>query len=104
MKGKKFLSLRDRSGTHRRSKSSEPGQKVSFIPKELKMVLLKVRLHGDNHTNPTSLNLEPTAFSRSIQVPFQERSSTDRRGNKGEGDGQGTPSAALQHCTSLTIP
>ncbi|KXH39007.1 ubiquitin carboxyl-terminal hydrolase [Colletotrichum salicis] len=37
MKGKKFLSLRDRNGTHRRSKSSEPGQKVSFMFQELEM-------------------------------------------------------------------
>ncbi|TDZ29819.1 hypothetical protein C8035_v004000 [Colletotrichum spinosum] len=41
MKGKKFLSLRDKSGTHRRSKSSEPGHKSRPLSAEAFMSLFK---------------------------------------------------------------
>ncbi|KAF3811235.1 hypothetical protein GCG54_00001550 [Colletotrichum gloeosporioides] len=41
MKGKKFLSLRDRNGAHRRSKSSEPGQKSRPLSAEAFRSLFK---------------------------------------------------------------
>ncbi|CCF32904.1 hypothetical protein CH063_05187, partial [Colletotrichum higginsianum] len=41
MKGKKFLSLRDRNGTHRRSKSSEPGHKNRPLSAEAFRALFK---------------------------------------------------------------
>ncbi|KAL0943945.1 ubiquitin c-terminal hydrolase family protein [Colletotrichum truncatum] len=41
MKGKKFLSLRDRNGNHRRSKSSEPGQKSRPLSAEAFRSLFK---------------------------------------------------------------
>ncbi|GKT84855.1 ubiquitin C-terminal hydrolase family protein [Colletotrichum tofieldiae] len=41
MKGKKFLSLRDRNGNHRRSKSSEPGHKSRPLSAEAFRALFK---------------------------------------------------------------
>ncbi|OHE91073.1 ubiquitin carboxyl-terminal hydrolase [Colletotrichum orchidophilum] len=73
MKGKKFLSLRDRNGTHRRSKSSEPGQKNRPLSAEAFRSLFK----GDRAPTDEEVKEKEIAKIEDIRHLLAESNITD---------------------------
>ncbi|OHW91762.1 ubiquitin carboxyl-terminal hydrolase [Colletotrichum incanum] len=73
MKGKKFLSLRDRNGNHRRSKSSEPGHKNRPLSAEAFRALFK----SDRPPSDDEVREKETAKVEDIARLLAESNITD---------------------------